>query len=443
MKKAVFQTMAWILIFGLCACGTPSAEGEGPSEPELDYQDYYDLGIRYLTEGNYEEAIIAFTAAIEIEPKQAGAYVGRARAHYLSGTAAVNLSAAAVDFEYAIGLDNTLAEAYIGLADVYLQQKEPEKAVEVLTQGLEETGNNQEISDKLASATELAEEKQQEERLTELVETSTMEFLNLVSEVLANRDYEHALETLKALLEEAGNDAEKLESLKKAIELIEEAISTGQQIVLLDKDTTQEEWNALLKQSNVLIVLDDETYPWILRLESQANVTVQGLGNTKIIIDSPSDMIVDLDGCSNITLRGLVLGHDPALVERESCDAGVASIYRVSNNIVFEDCDIFGCGLEGAFIGQDSTLTMRGCVIRDCSQCILEFNVNGRGVFENCSFYGNGAPDMGPALYVSYGVGTATFTGCDFHDNGSSVLSEPGSGSFTFDNCTFSGNAWE
>ena len=48
---------------------------------EAQWQEQYDLGIRYLSEGNYEEAIIAFTAAIEIDPGQAEAYGGLADAY--------------------------------------------------------------------------------------------------------------------------------------------------------------------------------------------------------------------------------------------------------------------------------------------------------------------------------------------------------------------------
>lgn len=51
----------------------------------LTWQEQYDMGIRYLSEGNYEEAIIAFTAAIEIDPKQADAYVGLADAYVAQG----------------------------------------------------------------------------------------------------------------------------------------------------------------------------------------------------------------------------------------------------------------------------------------------------------------------------------------------------------------------
>lgn len=46
-----------------------------------DWKEQYDLGAKYLSDGNYQEAILAFSAAIEIEPKAADAYVGRADAY--------------------------------------------------------------------------------------------------------------------------------------------------------------------------------------------------------------------------------------------------------------------------------------------------------------------------------------------------------------------------
>lgn len=95
----------------LCAAFIISACGQKPVEEDLEvsqddaptWQEQYDLGIRYLSEGNYEEAIIAFTAAIEIDPKQ--------------------------------------PDAYLGLADVYVAQDDTEKAKEVLNNGLAEIEN--------------------------------------------------------------------------------------------------------------------------------------------------------------------------------------------------------------------------------------------------------------------------------------------------------------
>ena len=60
---------------------------------EDQWQEQYDLGVRYLSEGNYEEAIIAFTAAIEIDPNRVDAYSGLADAYLVIGD---YLSAAAV-----------------------------------------------------------------------------------------------------------------------------------------------------------------------------------------------------------------------------------------------------------------------------------------------------------------------------------------------------------
>lgn len=65
--------MVFMLLF--TACGTE----------EKTWQDYYDLGMRYLSEGNYEEAIISFTAAIEIDPKQEDVYLRMAEAYVQMG----------------------------------------------------------------------------------------------------------------------------------------------------------------------------------------------------------------------------------------------------------------------------------------------------------------------------------------------------------------------
>lgn len=46
------------------------------------WQEQYDLGVRYLSEGNYQEAILAFTTAIEIDEKRPDGYFGRGKAYY-------------------------------------------------------------------------------------------------------------------------------------------------------------------------------------------------------------------------------------------------------------------------------------------------------------------------------------------------------------------------
>ena len=100
MRRLLSLLLTLCLVLGLVACA------KAPT-----WQEQYDLGVRYLSEGNYEEAIIAFAAAIEIEPKR--------------------------------------AEAYVGLADVYVAQGDLEKAAAILEQGLKQAENTEQLDEKL------------------------------------------------------------------------------------------------------------------------------------------------------------------------------------------------------------------------------------------------------------------------------------------------------
>ena len=91
-----------LLTLSLCACG-------GGIE-QSSWQEQYDLGVRYLSQGNYEEAVIAFTAAIEIDPKQVDAYIGLAQAYTAQGDAQRALEVLA-QAEEACGPSEALTQA--------------------------------------------------------------------------------------------------------------------------------------------------------------------------------------------------------------------------------------------------------------------------------------------------------------------------------------------
>ena len=76
MKRFCLLTLALCLLLCLTACGGKSS---------AKFQEQFDLGFRYLAESNYEEAIIAFTAAIEIDPKSVDAYTGLANVYLAAG----------------------------------------------------------------------------------------------------------------------------------------------------------------------------------------------------------------------------------------------------------------------------------------------------------------------------------------------------------------------
>lgn len=71
MKKFVVLFNILALLVCLYACKSTATR----------WQEQYDLGMRYLSDGEYEDAIIAFNTAIEIDPNQADAYLSLANAY--------------------------------------------------------------------------------------------------------------------------------------------------------------------------------------------------------------------------------------------------------------------------------------------------------------------------------------------------------------------------
>lgn len=101
MKRVLSLLLALVLVLGLCACG----------EKAPSWQDQYDLGERYLTDGSYEEAILAFQAAIEIDPRR--------------------------------------PEPYLLLSEVYLGRDDYDAAVAILRQGAEAIPDSEELRTRL------------------------------------------------------------------------------------------------------------------------------------------------------------------------------------------------------------------------------------------------------------------------------------------------------
>lgn len=101
MKMQKWIGLLLILVLLLTGCKSSKAVEQIST---TNWQEQYNLGVRYLSEGNYQEAIIAFTAAIEIDPKQ--------------------------------------PETYAKLASVYEQMGDIDAAISILEQGISVTGDN-------------------------------------------------------------------------------------------------------------------------------------------------------------------------------------------------------------------------------------------------------------------------------------------------------------
>ncbi|MEN6391165.1 MAG: tetratricopeptide repeat protein [Syntrophomonas sp.] len=138
---------------------------------EARAQAKLDLGIKYLSDNDYEKALLAFNEAIKIDPKEVKGYQALAKTYTLQGKyddakAAYGRGSAAVDGPNRIKLrldlagmyidkkdlgeaekiylqitqeDSKCVDAYIALCLIYLQQNDKTRAEDILKKGL--TGN--------------------------------------------------------------------------------------------------------------------------------------------------------------------------------------------------------------------------------------------------------------------------------------------------------------
>lgn len=114
-----------------------------------DWRDIYDRGLEYLEGKRYQDAIDLFTQAIDIEPGYPEPYIARGDAHARSGETTVHMEAARTDYEKAVSLDDSMAEGYLGLADLSIRRKDYDKALEILSEGMEKTDGDRAVSDKI------------------------------------------------------------------------------------------------------------------------------------------------------------------------------------------------------------------------------------------------------------------------------------------------------
>lgn len=163
MLAAVFMTAA------LTACGSPAAESTKPASEEEtvtektgvpepvalpSWNEEYDLGTEYLSAGNYNDAISAFSEAISAAPEEISPYLARGSAYVLQSTADSSaadeaLASAWNDYEAASKLDETNEEAYLGMADVLIRREEFDEAYDLLSSVKDTVSVNTKILEKI------------------------------------------------------------------------------------------------------------------------------------------------------------------------------------------------------------------------------------------------------------------------------------------------------
>lgn len=205
MRINVYLLLTIVLLLCLTAC---------KKEPAL--QEYLDLGQKYLEEMKYEEAIVAFTEAIEIETKNLYAYQGLSAAYHGAGEYQKAIDTMETGFTLAQQLDSSVEEmkqkllalyeeqgnmavesgeeskilsvytrikeldpqsieSYLIIADIYMNREEYLRAIEVLKEGIENTGSDTLIQkrEELEMLLESLDLNQQESEETQADELTT------------------------------------------------------------------------------------------------------------------------------------------------------------------------------------------------------------------------------------------------------------------------------
>ena len=97
------------------------------------YDDAVLDGVSNLNSGKAEKALADFNRAIKIDPKLAGAYLGRANTLNLMGHYGESIE----DYDTVLEIDPKLANAYINRGSAYSHLGDYEKAIADYEKGLE------------------------------------------------------------------------------------------------------------------------------------------------------------------------------------------------------------------------------------------------------------------------------------------------------------------
>ncbi|MCR5794438.1 MAG: hypothetical protein K6G61_03670 [Solobacterium sp.] len=129
MKKILGICLLMTMLAG-CAC-QHKPDASGAHAPVT-----LETAAGYLKDGEYGKAIETYSALIREDSSNAIYYLGRAQAYAASGTDTENLQSAEADYRKVLEIDNTMTDAYVGLADVYLKMEDYESATGVLVEGI-------------------------------------------------------------------------------------------------------------------------------------------------------------------------------------------------------------------------------------------------------------------------------------------------------------------
>ena len=318
-KNIIIIALAGVLALGIG--GTAAAVGIS-NAPANRVSRYMGAAERYLSEMNYEQAVIEFQRILEIEPMNVDAYLGMAEAYIAMGdidnaietlrtgyekTGDIGIkekldaletetalsrgkqylsesrfNEAVEQFEKVLGINEKNVEAYLGLADAYLGLGDTEKAMEILRNGYEKTGDSR-LQAKIDELTEPETPVEEEEISNFKPEYGSMGSVTILGTELDIATTERLL-IFNEELYQSGN---------WSYDILDEPETHFDSIIYLDGDLSVEEYNkiALLSQLELLEI----DYAGITNLSPLVSLT------NLIDLHLESNQISDITVLANLT----------------------------------------------------------------------------------------------------------------------------------------------
>ena len=113
--------------------------------------------------------------------------------------------------------------------------------------------------------------------------------------------------------------------------------------------------------------LGDGQYELCLRGLSGLTIRGRGMGQTRITTRDVYADVLSFDGCADLTLEGLTLGHRGVV---GGCSGDVLG-FRGCDNARIRSCELFGCGVIAVNAWSCSKMRVDDCLLRDCSMAAL------------------------------------------------------------------------
>ncbi len=178
---------------------------------------------------------------------------------------------------------------------------------------------------------------------------------------------------------------------------------------------------------------------WQAEIREVDGMTIRGAkdGKVEVVVEPRYSDVLYFNDCSDIVIENITLGHT---IEQGNCQGAVLA-FDYCRKISLDGLDLYGCGTYGVVADHTVGISLKDCIIRECSYGIIDLRLCSDAVFEGCDFRDNEGFDM-----LSLNGSFARFEGCSFTGNeGSNFLpayyqrgNESGA---RFERCTF--GRWE